>query len=391
MKHYDVIIIGAGPSGLMCAIEAGKRGRNVLIIDHADKIGKKLAISGGGRCNFTNRDVTADHYLSKNSRFAISALKRYRPSDFISLLQKHNIRYHEEDHGQLFCDNSAKDIVTMLLKECEQTDVKIKKNCSLIKVEKNESFHIETSLGNYTTNSLVIATGGLSYAKTGATPLGYGIARQFGFKIINTDPGLVPFLYSNDELKQFKKIAGITIKAEIRFGKKSFKENLLFTHKGLSGPSILQISNYWKKGEEIVINLLPESDLLQHLTEQKLKHPKKTVKTILSWLLPHRLVDVTSGIWFSNRPIGGIPDKELKKIASRYTEWKFRPKGSAGYDFAEVTLGGIDTRELSSKTMESTKVKGLYFIGEVIDIAGHLGGYNLQWAWSSGYAAGQYV
>ena len=317
MKHYDVIIIGAGPSGLMCAIEGGKRGRKVLIIDHADKIGKKMAISGGGRCNFTNRDVTADHYLSENPRFAISALKRYRPSHFISLLQKHNIRYHEEDHGQLFCDNSAKEIVTMLLQECEEAGVKIKKDCTLIKVERNKSFYIEASPGNFIADSLVIATGGLSYAKTGATPLGYGIARQFGFKIINTDPGLVPFFYSNDELKQFKNISGITIKSEIRVGKKRFKENLLFTHKGLSGPSILQISNYWKKGEEIIINLLPELDLIGHLTEQKLKHPKKTVKTILSWLLPHRFVDVTSGTWFDNRPIGETPDKELRKIASR--------------------------------------------------------------------------
>lgn len=391
MKHYDVIIIGAGPSGLMCAIEGGKRGRKVLIIDHADKIGKKLAISGGGRCNFTNRDVTADHYLSENPRFAISALKRYRPSHFISLLQKHNIRYHEEDHGQLFCDNSAKEIVTMLLQECEEAGVKIKKDCTLIKVESNKSFYIEASPGNFIADSLVIATGGLSYAKTGATPLGYGIARQFGLKVINTDPGLVPLLYSNDDLKRLKSLAGITIKAELSLGKQSFMENILFTHRGLSGPSILQISNYWRKGKGIGINLLPELDLLQHLTDQKLRHPKRLLKTILTWILPRRFINVTASLWFNNRPIGEIPDKELKKISSKYSQWKFKPACSAGYDFAEVTRGGVDTRELSSKTMESTKVKGLFFVGEVVDITGHLGGYNLQWAWSSGYTAGQYV
>ncbi|MBE9504652.1 MAG: NAD(P)/FAD-dependent oxidoreductase [Proteobacteria bacterium] len=391
MKHYNVIIIGAGPSGLMCAIEAGKRGRNVLIIDHADKIGKKLAISGGGRCNFTNRNVTADYYLSENPRFAISALKRYRPSDFIALLQKHNIRYHEEDHGQLFCDNSAKDILAMLLKECEEAGVTIHRGCNILKVGEKKVFQIETDLGSYTADSLVIATGGLSYSKTGATPLGYGIARQFGLKVIKTDPGLVPLHYSNDDMKRFKSLAGITIKAEVSLGKQSFRENILFTHKGLSGPSILQISNYWGKGKEIEINVLPELDLLQYLTDQKLKHPKKLLKTILTWILPRRFIDVTASLWFNNRPIGEIPDKELKNISSKYSQWKFKPACSAGYDFAEVTLGGVDTRELSSKTMESTKIKGLFFLGEVLDMTGHLGGYNLQWAWASGYAAGQYV
>lgn len=386
--HYDVIIIGAGASGLICAIEAGKRGRKVLLVDHEKKVGKKIAISGGGRCNFTNLGVSAENYISNNPHFCKSALKGYSPENFISLIEKNSISWHEEDHGQLFCDSSAKDIVDLLLNESRRARVNISRECDISELTKKENFEIKTNIGGFSSDSLVIATGGLSYSKIGATGFGYDIAKQFGMKTVDRKPGLVPINLKDNEWKNLKSLAGITIKAEVSLGKIRFNENILFTHKGISGPSILQISSYWNKGDKITINVLPDLDLNYYLIEQKSINPKMFVKNILSRLLPKRFVEVALN---EKRPIGEISNKDIQAIASKFNGWKTVPKNCAGYDSAEVTVGGIDTSELSSKTMESKKVEGLYFTGEVIDVTGQLGGYNLQWAWASGFAAGQYV
>jgi len=391
MTDVDVIIIGAGAAGLMCAMEAGKRGRNVLCLDHADRAAKKILISGGGHCNFTNLNISAEHYLSGNEHFCKSALARYTQHDFMALVQRHGIHYHEKTSGQLFCDKSAREIVTMLLKECKDAGVTIRLGCRIRRIKKDRFFQVRSSLGDFECESLVVAAGGLSYPGLGASDLGHRIARQFGLNMVEPRPGLAPLIFSREDADRFKGFAGLSMDVMVTCNKREARESLLFTHHGLSGPAILQLSSYWKSGDTLVIDLLPGLDLYEHLGEQKILRPKTTIKTILSERLPARLAQRICDLWIKNRPINQIPDKELKHLSNILHRWEVKPKGTEGYETAEVTLGGVDTHDLSSKTMESKKVKGLYFIGEVTDVTGDLGGFNLQWAWSSGYCAGQFV
>ncbi len=385
MKHYQVIIIGAGAAGLMCALPAGQRGRKVLILDHADAVGSKILVSGGGGCNFTNLWVQSEHYLSNNPKFSKSALSRFSPNSFISLLEKYNIAYHEKKAGQLFCDNKSKGILSLLLKECEIGKVEIKTNCKIEKTTKNQLFTLTTNSGDYTAESLVIATGGLSMPEMGASGFGYDIAKQFELNVNPTYPALVPFTLNN---KKFIDLAGISLDTVVSCNKKSFKESILFTHKGLSGPAILQISNYWNKGDEIVINLLPDLNLAVLIEKWQKERPKAELKNLMSELLPKRIVLTFLKL---NKPINQYNQKEIAQIAETFHKWRIVPSGTEGYKIAEVTKGGVDTKEISSKTFESHKVNGLYFIGEVLDVTGELGGFNLHWAWASGYCAGQFV
>lgn len=389
---YDVIIIGAGAAGLMCAMEAGKRGRRVWLIDHSVKIAEKIRISGGGRCNFTNLHTSPKTFLSENSHFCKSALSQYTEQDFIALVRKHGIAFHEKTLGQLFCDVSAQQIIDMLLIECRHAGVLLEPETTVETVEKtSEGFVLNTSRGMHSCAALVIATGGLSIPKIGATKFGYDVARQFGIKVVPTRAGLVPLTFQNQLLEQCKALSGVSVDAVVTYGGVSFREGLLFTHRGLSGPSILQISSYWQEGQDIAVNMAPDVDVLAFLKEQKNAHPKQDVQTVLSHILPKRLaVSILERAGIAGR-IADLPDATLKKLAEHIHEWRIKPSGNEGYRTAEVTLGGVDTHELSSKTMEAKNVPGLYFIGEVVDVTGHLGGFNFQWAWSSGYAAGQYV
>ncbi|MDH5388751.1 MAG: NAD(P)/FAD-dependent oxidoreductase [Gammaproteobacteria bacterium] len=392
-KHIqtDVLIIGASASGLMCAIEAGKRGRKVTVLDHANKAGKKILMSGGGRCNFTNYDVSTDNYLSHNPHFCKSALSRYTQWDFIAMVSEHKIPFHEREHGQLFCDDSAKDVLNMLLVECEKAGVRIQLKCEISKVEKKENFLVATSLGNFSATSLVIASGGLSIPKMCASPFGYKIAEQFGHHIWTTQAGLVPFTLQPHDKEMLSDLSGISLEAVVSNELISFRENILFTHRGLSGPAILQISSYWKAGEAININLLPDTDVIELLKARQKKQPNIKLKTVLTEILPKRLVPALLGIDVIDKTLQELSQLRIKEIAEQLQDWQVKPNGTEGYRTAEVTLGGVDCDELSSKTMESNKVEGLYFIGEVIDITGWLGGYNFQWAWSSGWCAGQVV
>ncbi len=385
----DVIIIGGGAAGLMCAIEAGKRGRKALLIEHADRIGKKIAISGGGRCNFTNIYTGPENFLSANPNFCKSALARYRPADFIALVEKHGIRYHEKKLGQLFCDDSSREIINMLLAECEQAKVEMRLNCHVRAVSKDSSFQIETNQGVFETGSLVIATGGLSIPPIGATDFGYRIARQFGLRIRETRPALVPLTFSGNKLEELKALSGISLDALVRCNGAEFRENILLTHRGLSGPAILQVSSYWKKGDVIHVNLLP----LIEATEVLPAHHQSNIglDNLLAQFLPRRFAHAWCELFAPSKPLNSYTQKELAAIAQKIHDWRLAPDGSEGYKKAEVTVGGVDTSELSSKTMESRKVAGLYFIGEVVDVTGHLGGYNFQWAWASGFAAGQHA
>jgi len=387
-KEYDAIIIGAGASGIMCAINAGKRGRKVLILDHADKIGSKILISGGGKCNFTNLNITKENYISENPNFCLSALKNYTQHDFINLVKKHNISFHEKILGQIFCDKSSKQIIDMLIHECETSQIKIKLNCNIKKIEKKDSFIIQTNKGEYKANSLIIATGGLSIPKMGATNFAYNIAKQFNIPVTNLRPALVPLLFDNDILKLCKTLSGVSLEVKTTIKKISFREKMLFTHKGLSGPAILQISSYWKENQPIKIDLLPNLNVEKFLLEQKEKQPKDTIKKILSEKMPARLAKEKS---FIDGSICEISNKNIHKIAKDINEWTLIPSRTDNYEKSEVTLGGISTHALSSKTMETKNINGLYFIGESIDVTGWLGGYNLQWAWSSGAVAGNYV
>ena len=389
MNKFDVIIIGAGAAGLMCAIEAGKRGRSVLLLDHTKKLGEKIRISGGGRCNFTNLVVSPENFLSNNRRFCISALKRFNQHDFISLVQKHDIAYHEKTLGQLFCNESSRQIIDMLLVECAEAKVTIQTETTIKTVSPN--FLLKTDQGNYKCSSLVIATGGLSIPKIGATGFGYNIARQFKLKVIPPRAGLVALTFEDYLCRETKKLAGISVDAKVETNSHSFSEALLFTHKGISGPAILQISSYLINGQEIVVDLAPNMDIFELLKSAKHNQPKQEPAKILSRVLPKRLAQlITTGQSLEIR-LAEISDENLKKIAVAINNWQITPKGNDGYRTAEVTLGGIDTQELSSKTFEAKKVPGLYFIGEVVDVTGHLGGFNFQWAWSSGHAAGQFV
>ncbi|KEI34791.1 NAD(P)/FAD-dependent oxidoreductase [Allofrancisella frigidaquae] len=391
-SHYDVIIIGAGAAGLMCAIEAGKRQRKVLVIDHANKVGKKILMSGGGRCNFTNYNVAPDRYLSDNQHFMKSALSRYTQWDFIGLVSDYNIPYHEKTLGQLFCDNKAKDIVNMLLAECDKYNVKIKLETKINKIYKQQiCFNVITETLDYSCESLVIATGGLSIPTMGATGFGYKIAKQFGLKVNSQRAGLVPFIFSKEDQQKFAELKGISIFCNVSNAKASFDENILFTHKGLSGPAILQISSYWNTGEAININLSPKISIQDFLVEKKQSGLKSILKNTLTELLPKNFVTTFLDEEFLSKRICDLSNEEINQAASKLHNWVIYPQTTEGYRTAEVTLGGINCDELSSKTLESKKVKNLYFIGEVVDITGWLGGYNFQWAWSSGWVTGQVV
>jgi len=389
----DVLIIGASASGLMCAIEAGKRGRKVIILDHASKAGKKILISGGGRCNFTNYHISAENYISHNPHFCKSALSRFTQWDFIAMLNDYQIPFHERDHSQLFCDNSAKDILNMLLAECEKSKVNIQLNCEINQIRQQEKggFTIETSRGQFRSQSLVIATGGLSIPRMGATPLGYKIAEQFGHPVWPTSAGLVPFTLQPQDKEKFSELSGIAIDSMVSNERIQFRENILFTHRGLSGPAILQISSYWQAGETISINLLPDLDLIEFLIQRKTTQANVKLKTVLGEILPKRLAITLLGQKSLDKTLQALSHRCIHDIAQQLQHWQIKPNGTEGYRTAEVTCGGIDCNELSSKTLESNKVAGLFFVGEVVDVTGWLGGYNFQWAWSSGWCAGQVV
>jgi len=389
---YDVIIIGAGAAGLMAAIEAGKRGRKVLVVDHSKKIGEKIRISGGGRCNFTNLHTEPSKFLSNNPKFVRSALSQYTQQDFINLIKKHNIKFHEKKLGQLFCDQSAQQIVEMLLTECIEANVEIKKEFNVKDVSKyKDQYLIISEQDTYSCESLVIATGGLSIPKIGATDFGYKIAKKFNLDVIETLPGLVPLTFNEKILNICKELTGLSVEAIVSFKKTLFQEGMLFTHRGLSGPSILQISSYWKMGQNININLLPKLNVYNFLEEKKKSNPKQDISTIISDLLPKRLAQIICNENKLSGNIWEISNKALRELSEAINTWIIKPTGSEGYRTAEVTLGGVNTNELSSQTMMSNKHKGLFFIGEVVDVTGHLGGYNFQWAWSSGYVAGQHA
>ena len=393
ITQTDVLIIGASASGLMCAIEAGKRGRKVLVLDHANKAGKKILMSGGGRCNFSNIDVDASNFISHNPHFCKSALSRYTQWDFIAMVNEYHIPYHQRDLGKLFCNDSAKDILNMLLAECKKANVNIRLNCNIKKIEekKDENFTIKTSLGNFQSSSLVIASGGLSIPKMCASPFGYKVAEQFGHNIWPTSPGLVPFTLQPHDKNKLEGLSGISLESLVSNDRIQFKENILFTHRGLSGPAVLQISSYWKAGEAININLLPDLDVVDLLTARRIKQPQVKLKTAMTEVLPKRLVAIFLSQDIIEQALQNLSKEKIYEIAQLLHHWKIKPNATEGYRTAEVTLGGIDCNELSSKTMESKRAAGLYFIGEVVDITGWLGGYNFQWAWSSGWCAGQVV
>lgn len=393
MEKSEVIIVGGGAAGLMCAIEAGKRGRKVIVVDHANKVGKKILMSGGGRCNFTNYHIIPDNYISHNKHFCKSALSRYTQWNFIDLVKKHKIPFHEKTLGQLFCDNKSKDILDMLLKECQQVGAKIYLNIKIEHISRmnEQQFKIKTEQGNFECRSLVIASGGLSIPTMGASPFGYKVAEQFKIKVWPTRAGLVPLTLHSEEKDKFSPLSGIALDTIVKNKKQIFRENSLFTHRGLSGPAILQISSYWHPGEEIIINMLPETNLADSLKLLQQKSPQKQLSAILKELLPKRIVDAFFVDDFSKRTLQSFSHREFEQIAEKMNAWHILPNGTEGYRTAEVTIGGVDCNAISSKTMEANAVPGLYFIGEVLDVTGWLGGYNFQWAWSSGWAAGQVV
>ena len=396
MRNFDVIIIGAGAAGLMCAQIAGKRGRSVLILEHTEKPAEKIRISGGGRCNFTNYYSNPSNFISNNSHFCKSIFSKYSQKDFIELVQSHKIAFHEKKLGQLFCNNTSQDIINMLLTECKKSDVtlQLKTNIHTVKALKI-GFKVNTKVGNsheiLECKSLVIATGGLSIPKIGASKLGYEIAKQFGLGVTALKPALVPLTFHSNFQSRCYALSGVSVDAEILIGKTSFREGLLFTHRGLSGPSVLQISSYWDQGAKITINLLPDLDLFSLIKQNKSEFPKKTLKTILYNHLPKRLVDDILSELDLNGKLADLSHEKLRFLSKRVQKWDVIPNGTEGYRTAEVTCGGVNVNEISAQTMEAKSQKGLYFIGEVIDVTGHLGGYNFQWAWSSGFVAGQDV
>jgi predicted Rossmann fold flavoprotein len=384
-QAYNAIILGAGAAGLMCAIEAGKRGRRILVLERADRIGKKILISGGGRCNFTNLHVTADNFISHNPHFVKSALSRYGPANFIKLVEKHHIPYHEKKLGQLFCDRSATDITTMLEQECRATDVEIRVNTNIQEVTKTDSFSLRSENETFTAQQLVVATGGLSIPKIGATPFGYDLARQFGLKIQPTRAALVPLVFTDPDRRCWYDLAGVSTEITASLdGRHPFRERILFTHRGLSGPAILQISSYWDGTQPISIDLAPKIDL-NALLRARGQRDQSTWKSLLREVLPRRLADR----WIEIHPPAGNSDHAFSEAERELHSWKVLPEGTEGYAKAEVTAGGVDTDELHARNMEARKVPGLFFIGEVVDITGQLGGFNFQWAWASGYCAGQ--
>ncbi|MCK5189761.1 MAG: NAD(P)/FAD-dependent oxidoreductase [Methylococcales bacterium] len=393
MQKTDVVIIGAGASGLMCAIEAGKRGRRVIVLEHANKPGKKILMSGGGRCNFTNYTIEAENYISQNTHFCKSALSRFTQWDFLALIDQYKIPFHQRNHGQLFCDESAKDILNMLLAECKKVNVTIRLNSKIqnvIKIAGNE-FHLKLDTEIIQSQSVVIATGGLSIPKIGATPFGYQIAEQFDIHVVKTCAALVPFTLQPEDKEKYSALSGIAVPCVVSNKQQSFKENILFTHRGLSGPAILQMSSYWQPGETVYVNFLPDFDVANALQEKRLDKVKMQLKNVLAEWLPKRLVDVLINQKLLAVSIQNISNKQINEVAQIIEHWQIKPNGTEGYRTAEVTLGGVDCSDISSKTMQSQSVSGLYFIGEVLDVTGWLGGYNFQWAWASGWCAGQYV
>ncbi|MCJ0971964.1 NAD(P)/FAD-dependent oxidoreductase [Pseudomonas sp. PS1] len=394
MLQTEVVIIGAGAAGLMCAFTAAARGRRVLLLDHANKAGKKILMSGGGRCNFTNLYTEPANFLSGNPHFCKSALARYTQWDFIDLVSRHGIPYHEKKLGQLFCDNKASDILGMLIDECQQAGVDLRLDTAVQCIDKTEiGFCLQSDAGELHCQSLVIATGGLSIPTLGASGFGYQVARQFGHTVLPTRAGLVPFTVTDPSLKAMcEALSGTSVEdCQVTCNGQSFRENILFTHRGLSGPAILQISSYWQPGDVVEIDLLPHLDLPTWLDEQRHERPNTELKTLLGELFTRKMATLLAEHWFESRPLKQYGKAELEAIAERLARWQLVPAGTEGYRTAEVTLGGVDTREVSSKTMESQKVAGLYFVGEVLDVTGHLGGFNFQWAWASGYAAAQHV
>ena len=389
--NFDVAIIGAGAAGLMCAIEAGRRGRRVIVLEHANKPGKKILMSGGGRCNFTNLHTTPANFLSANPHYCKSALARYTPADFVALVEKHRIAYHEKELGQLFCDESSKLIVRLLLDECAQAGVRLELDCEVRRVAHvQDRYRLDTARGDIESASLVIATGGLSIPSLGASGYGYELARQFGHSVLPTRAGLVPLTLSGTHQERYADLSGVAIPVvETRCNDQHFKAGFLITHRGLSGPAILQISSYWQPGDELHIDLLPELDAQNWLLHQQQERPLAEFKNVLADALPKRLAQRLCELEFGNRPMRQYRAAELQKIAASLHAWPVVASGTEGYRTAEVTLGGVDTHELSSSSMESRRQPGLYFIGEVVDVTGHLGGFNFQWAWASGHAAGQ--
>ncbi|WP_289032283.1 NAD(P)/FAD-dependent oxidoreductase [uncultured Roseibium sp.] len=392
MRDLDVLIVGAGAAGLMCAIEAAKRGRRVLVIDHARKAAEKIRISGGGRCNFTNLHCSPANYLSQNPRFCVSALKRYTQQDFLQMVERHRIPWHEKTLGQLFCNDSAQNIIDMLLDELSKAGGKLQLETSVSALERAESgFQVTTNHEQLRTKAVVIAAGGPSIPKMGASGFGYDVARQFGLDIVPPRAALVPLTFSDANKDLCKRLAGVSVDALVSFGKTSFREGLLFTHRGLSGPSILQISSYWQEGKPITVDLSPTRDAFEAFRTARTESPKQDLKTVLGQLLPNRLADELSKEFGLKGRLADLSDKVLRRAGEAVNRWQLTPVGTEGYRTAEVTLGGVSTKELSSKTFEASKVPGLYFIGEVVDVTGHLGGFNFQWAWSSGHACGQAV
>ncbi|CBL43860.1 Predicted flavoprotein [gamma proteobacterium HdN1] len=393
-RGYDVVVIGAGAAGLQCAALAAQRGRRVLVLERSAKPGRKILMSGGGRCNFTNLDVTPANYLSENPHFCKSALSRYTQWDFIDLVAKHGVAWHEKKLGQLFCDHGAEDILNLLLKECEIAGVTIKTRCEIQELDGQDPFSILTSLGRFEADSVVIASGGLSIPSMGSTGFGYQVARQFGLNVLPQRAGLVPFTFSDAVGAMAKRLSGLSLEVVLENSRQSFREDLLFTHRGLSGPAVLQLSSWWREGESVTANLLPAIDATGWLQTCKREQPKSLLRSIISEHIPRKLVLELEAFWwpaFAETPLAEISNKNLDAIATKINAWQLKPAGTEGYRTAEVTLGGVDTKELSSRTMEATKKSGLFFIGEVIDVTGWLGGYNFQWAWSSAYAAAMAV
>lgn len=385
---YDAIVIGAGAAGLMCAATAGQRGRQVLLLEHTNKPGAKILISGGGRCNFTNLHCVPERFLSASPHFCKSALARYTQADFIALVKQHDIAFHEKTLGQLFCDGSAREILAMLQAECSRGNVDLRLQAAVTNISRGEHFTVETPTGSFTAPALVLATGGLSIPKMGATSFSHDIAQKFGLRLVNPYPGLVPFKTSFEEDSLDASLAGVSLDAITSLGKRAFRENILFTHRGLSGPAILQISSYWHPGDTVAIDLLPDLDAHAFLTDRKRSRGKSEPQTVLAEVLPKRLAQAFAPR-LPHADMANIPDRVLTAFADGLKRWTIKPYDTEGYAKAEVTCGGVDTRDLSSKTMEARNVKGLFVIGEAVDVTGWLGGYNFQWAWSSGWAAGQ--
>jgi predicted Rossmann fold flavoprotein len=394
MNHADVIIIGGGAAGLMCAIAAGQRGRQVVVLEGSNKIGKKILMSGGGRCNFTNLHTEPSRFIGANPHFCKSALSRYTQWDFISLVEKHGIAYHEKSLGQLFCDTSSKEIVSMLTKECDEAGVRILTHCTNVTVVNDTGYTVKCSRGTFMSESLVVASGGLSIPKMGASDFGYRLARQFSLRVLDTSAGLVPFTLTGALHELSNRLSGVSCTATVTVADIQFTEDILFTHRGLSGPAMLQASSFWSPGDEIAIDLVPGVDVVEALLTAKKSRPKSLLRVVLADLLPKALVvELQTLFWPSldDVPLAEVADDQLRHIATRLQSWSIKPAATEGYRTAEVTLGGVDTDDLSSKTMESKQHPGLFFIGEVVDVTGHLGGFNFQWAWSSGQAAGQVV